>query len=283
MRCPRCGSDSHGVEDTRRTSQGDIQRRRRCSACREHFVTVERVSDKSLRVRKSSGRVVAFDQAALRKGMKKATARRYDDDELDRLVRAVFLDVYARAQDGVIAARDVGSSVLRQWKAVDEVSRIRYALVHLGRRDRADESEGWLDADDLRAWLLDEYPHLHSWRPPAKLVTVVKRDGGRQPFDRGKLERSIGYASKGRGSADEVRELASRVAREVARSLDDQPLVTSGQIGAEILRSLRDLDHIAYLRYASAVKRFEDPKDYEAEALAVRNRTLRRRRTRKKT
>lgn len=279
MQCPRCGSESkQNVEDTRVESDGRIRRRRRCSSCRDHYTTIEQISERSLRVRKSNGSVVSFDAELVRKGIKRSTPRKYKhpSHELDELVDQVFTAAYAASTAGVIGSAQVGDIVLEVLKQSDKATHIRFALVHLGRRDREDERLGWVDADDLRAWLLEEYPDLEYWRPPAKLVNVVKRSGDRQPFDQKKLERSIGYASKGCGSPEEVHQLATNVAKDVARALGDQPLVASGQIAAEILRSLRDHEPIAYLRYASSTKRFTDPKDFEAEACAVRHRTLRR-------
>lgn len=45
----------------------------------------------------------------------------------------------------------------------------------------------------------------------------------------------------------------------------------TGQIAAEVMRILRKRNHIAYLRYASLVKSFKAPEDYEAEAVALRH------------
>jgi transcriptional regulator NrdR family protein len=67
-----------------------------------------------------------------------------------------------------------------------------------------------------------------------------------------------------------VHNLATEVADEVEAALGDQPIITTGQIAAEIMRSLRVQDPIAYLRYASAAKRYQSAGDYEAEALALR-------------
>lgn len=281
MRCPRCQSGTkQSVEDTRQDENGHVRRRRRCGNCREHYTTVEVISERSLRVRKTDGAVVPFDREAVQRGIRRATVRKYRKSsaaELEHLGELVFNDAYARSEGGVIESRKIGMIVLDHLKRVDRPTHIRYALVELGRRDRDDEREGWVDADDVRSWLLAEYPELEHWRPPAKLVTVVKRSGEREQFDRAKLERSIGHAAKGRRTREEIHQLATEVAEEVYRTLADQPMVTSGQIAAEILRSLRDRDHIAYLRYASAAKRFDDPKDFEAESVAVRNREARRR------
>ncbi len=123
---------------------------------------------------------------------------------------------------------------------------------------------------DVLRWLHEDYPELEFYDPPARLRTVVKRNGDRQSFSRKKLEQSIGYSSKGRGTRQQVYKLAQLVASDVEAALGDQAMVTSGQIASEILRSLRQRDHVAYLRFASTAKRFASPQDYEAEAVGLR-------------
>lgn len=238
MRCPRCQSEAkQSVEDTRQDENGNVRRRRRCGNCRDHYTTIEMISERSLRVMKSDGSVVPFDRATVRSGIRRAAVWKYRKSsaaELERLAEIVFGDAYARSEGGVITSREVGRIVLQHLKRVDQATHIRFALVELGRRDRDDERDGWIDADDVRAWLLEEYPALEHWRPPGKLVTVVKRSRQREQFDRKKLERSIGYTAKGRRTREEIHQLATEVARDVYRTLADQPMITSGQIAAEI-------------------------------------------------
>ena len=197
------------------------------------------------------------------------------DDEVEELVRGVFDDLFAEAQDGIVGTDQIAAAVLKRLKSKDHASHIRFALVQLGRRDRAGEP-GWIDADDVRSWLRREYPALEYWAPPGRLLRVVKRDRQVEPFDRKKLERSIGRAAKGRRSHDSIRDLATEIAEKALEELDVQPLVTTGQIAATVLRILRTEDQIAYLRYASAIKNYVDEEDFEAEAVLVRNYQLRR-------
>jgi transcriptional repressor NrdR len=98
----------------------------------------------------------------------------------------------------------------------------------------------------------------------------VKSDCKSEPFDRKRLERSIRLAAKGRGASDEeVAKIATDVAERVMEALGNQPIVTTGQLSAEVLRILRDLDHIAYLQAASTIKSFKSVEDYRAEAEAL--------------
>jgi transcriptional repressor NrdR len=94
-------------------------------------------------------------------------------------------------------------------------------------------------------------------------IVVVKRSGDRVPFDRGKVEAGVVAAAKGRPVTLEQIEL-------VAEALEDQLRlqggeVTSEQIGLAVLEQLRDVDQVAYVRFASVYKGFDDPADFQRE------------------
>jgi len=235
------------------------------------FQTVEQVNPGRLQVLKRDGRVVRFDRKSVERSMRKAVVHGHKPEELAALVDAVVDAVYGKASGGAIPSSVVAEAVLKTLRQRDPAWQIRFALVQYGRRDRTSgDVSGWTDIGEVRRWLLEEYPQLRHYRPASRLEKVVKRDGRREPFDRRKLERSIGTASKGRGSRDRVHQRATAIADIVERALGDQPLVTSGQISAEILRQLRVEDHVAYLRYASTAKGFTSPEDYEDEANGLR-------------
>lgn len=272
MLCPKCASASKSeVKETRLAPDGGIRRRRRCPDCYHDFYTVEHVSGDHLRVRKSNGQDQLYERAKLRLGIIKAAVRPHHVDQLSELVESITQEAQQRAQDGLIDSKTLAQVVLRHLKEFDEVTHVRFALTQLGRRDQQNYQRGWTRSAEFRRWLTDTYPRLHHSYPPAKLSTVVKRDDRREPFDRKKLERSIGLVSKGRGRADDqVRDFAVQVADVVEQELSDQVIVTSGQIAAEILRSLRRIDHVAAIRYASTAKRFASIEDYEIEALGLK-------------
>ncbi len=273
MLCPNCGSSEKAdVKETRPGRDGGIRRRRRCKECFHDFHTTEHVSGESLRVRKTEGREELFERSKLRKGIVKAAVRPHHVDRLTELVESIAQVAHQRATDGVVSSDVLAQLVLDHLREFDEVTHVRFALTQVGRRDRTDRgSRGWRRSSEFRRWLTAQYPRLEHSKPPAKLSIVVKRDDRREPYDRLKMERSVGLASKGRGGSDaEVREFALRVADAVEQELSDQALVTSGQISAQILRVLRNADHIAAIRYASTAKRFSSVEDYEIEALGLR-------------
>lgn len=273
MHCPYCGStERHAVKETRKTDDGRISRRRSCGGCAQDFITIEQLSAEPLRVRKANGKVVRFDHEAVRRSIKLAAVHEPDHDQLEELVKRVVAEVYPLASEGAIASSAIGDAVLSILKdSRREVSQVRYALVYYGALDRVDERPGWKDVSDVLHWLINEYPRLEQHRPSSIPLQVVKGNRSREPFDRSKLEAGICDAAEGRGTPERpVWRLATDVAGEVERVLGDQPIVTSGQIAAEVMRSLRRHEPVAYLRYASTAKGYATPEDYHDEAIALR-------------
>ena len=91
-------------------------------------------------------------------------------------------------------------------------------------------------------------------------LTVVKKDGKREPFDRAKLERAISHSCRKRDiDPAKVDQLISGVQRQM-ETLGDE--VTSTRIGEAVMFGLKSVDHVAYIRFASIYKDFSDPGDF---------------------
>jgi len=91
-------------------------------------------------------------------------------------------------------------------------------------------------------------------------LNVVKKDGKREPFDRDKLARAIGHASRKREvDAGKIDRLISGVQRQMETQGDE---VTSVRIGEAVMAGLKALDHVAYIRFASIYKDFSDPSEF---------------------
>jgi transcriptional repressor NrdR len=98
-------------------------------------------------------------------------------------------------------------------------------------------------------------------------LTVVKKNGEREPFDRGKLERSIAIACRKRDiPAERVDRLITSIQRQLETRGDE---VTTNQIGEAVMDGLKTLDHVAYIRFASVYKDFSEPGDFAEIAGAV--------------
>ena len=92
---------------------------------------------------------------------------------------------------------------------------------------------------------------------------VVKRDGSKQAYDREKVVSGISKAIKNRPVTEEqVQQAADRVEERLRRK---GPEVTADQVGVEVLARLAKLDQVAYIRFASVYKDFQELTDFERE------------------
>jgi transcriptional repressor NrdR len=94
-------------------------------------------------------------------------------------------------------------------------------------------------------------------------LNVVKRDGTTEPWDEEKMLAGIRKALVNRPvTEDQVAALASRIETRLRRK---GPEITSQQVGLEVLQNLQKLDQVAYLRFASVYKDFQEVGDFERE------------------
>ena len=94
-------------------------------------------------------------------------------------------------------------------------------------------------------------------------MVVVKRSGLRQPFDRGKIVAGLRAAAKNRPVSPDALETLAEQVEEAVREAGTE--VTSQQVGLAVLERLGALDEVAYVRFASVYKGFEDRTDFERE------------------
>ena len=92
---------------------------------------------------------------------------------------------------------------------------------------------------------------------------VVKSDGRRVPFDREKLNRSISIALRKRPVTDErIERVVSSIVRQLEASGETD--IRSAQIGELVMDTLKAVDEVAYVRFASVYRDFREAKDFEA-------------------
>ncbi len=105
-------------------------------------------------------------------------------------------------------------------------------------------------------------------RAQLRELTVAKSGNRREPFDRGKLERSLAIACRKRPVPSErIERLVSSIQRQLETSGDSE--ITSEMIGALVMDGLKALDPVAYIRFASVYKDFREARDFEAFAGSV--------------
>lgn len=98
-------------------------------------------------------------------------------------------------------------------------------------------------------------------------LVVAKRSGDREPFDRSKVIRGIKSAAKNRPVSEAAMDQIAADIEEELRLTGSE--VTSEAVGLAVLRRLEQVDEVAYLRFASVYKGFEDADDFQREVVAL--------------
>lgn len=92
-------------------------------------------------------------------------------------------------------------------------------------------------------------------------LTVLKKNGERRVFDREKIARSIQMAMRKRpADAEQVEQVISKIVREL-ESLGESE-IESSLIGEMVMKELKTLDKVAYVRFASVYRNFTEAKDF---------------------
>ena len=100
-------------------------------------------------------------------------------------------------------------------------------------------------------------------------LTVVKSGQRREPFDRGKLERSIAIACRKRPvPAERIERLVSSIQRQIETSGESE--IASTRIGELVMNGLKGVDPVAYIRFASVYKDFTEARHFEEFAGSVK-------------
>jgi transcriptional regulator NrdR len=101
-------------------------------------------------------------------------------------------------------------------------------------------------------------------------LSVIKRSGVTEPFSREKIASGVRKACQGRPVTDQdLAQLAQRVEETIRQTGASQ--VDANEIGLAILEPLRELDEVAFLRFASVYQGFESLDDFESAIDALRN------------
>ncbi|MEV0246196.1 transcriptional regulator NrdR [Nocardia sp. NPDC050712] len=101
------------------------------------------------------------------------------------------------------------------------------------------------------------------------ILSVVKRSGVTEPFSREKVIRGVRRACQGREVDDDALNLLAQKVEDAVRA-KGSPEVPSHEVGLAILGPLRDLDEVAYLRFASVYRSFTSADDFEREIQDMR-------------
>lgn len=101
-------------------------------------------------------------------------------------------------------------------------------------------------------------------------LSVVKRDGGREPYVREKLEAGVKKSFEKLAITEEdFRKLISRIERDI-QTLGKQE-VTSSQVGEIVMRQLKRTNDVAYIRFASVYRSFTDVESFRRELSSLKS------------
>lgn len=100
-------------------------------------------------------------------------------------------------------------------------------------------------------------------------LTIIKKDGRREPFNRDKIRIGIAKACQKRPVRQEkINETVSEIENELRKKDDIE--IPSKELGEIIIKKLKKLDKVAYIRFASVYRDFKDVKDFEEEIKKIK-------------
>ena len=101
-------------------------------------------------------------------------------------------------------------------------------------------------------------------------LTIVKRDGNREPYDRAKLLDKVQLACyKTSVSVDQIEELVDQVESDLSNLAEKE--IPAKQVGELVMDRLRNLNDVAYVRFASVYRQFRDKSDFVRELEQLTN------------
>ena len=101
------------------------------------------------------------------------------------------------------------------------------------------------------------------------LPKLIKTDDSREPFNESKLRNGILKATEKRPiNSEAIEELISRVIRKVQKMGERE--IQSRMLGEIVIEELREIDEVAFVRYASVYRRFQDVEEFEKEIESLR-------------
>jgi len=137
MVCPYCNKVETNVIDSRKNNDGkSIRRRRECPTCKIRFTTYEK-AEIELVVLKRNGNIEPFDYEKLYKGVENAFGGLdLSEKQLKNLVDNIYIDL--KLEGNKIKSQNIGETVLKHLKEVNEVAYLRFASVYKEFSDASD-------------------------------------------------------------------------------------------------------------------------------------------------
>ncbi len=136
MKCPICLYKDTKVVDSRVASDGfSIRRRRECLKCGFRFSTYEEIEILDLIIVKQDGRREVYDRDKMVKGIKRSLEKRpITEARFKKLINSIERDLQ-KLRKGEVTSKQVGQTIMKHLKKVDQVAYIRFASVYQSFKD----------------------------------------------------------------------------------------------------------------------------------------------------
>ncbi|MGE4357211.1 MAG: transcriptional regulator NrdR [Candidatus Omnitrophota bacterium] len=137
MYCPYCKYSETKVIDSRISQEGiSIRRRRECLKCKKRFTTYEKIEEMPLMVIKKDGRREPFDRNKLLTGIMKAVEKRpIETERIEEMLDKIEIALQKNVNNNEISSREIGETVMRYLRALDQVAYVRFASVYREFKD----------------------------------------------------------------------------------------------------------------------------------------------------
>ncbi|MCY4414231.1 MAG: ATP cone domain-containing protein [Alphaproteobacteria bacterium] len=132
MHCPNCLHPSTSVQDTRSLMQGSlIKRRRKCTQCRQKFITIERAQKIAMVVIKNDNIRESFNTEKITKSLYMVMRKRpFNTLYIDRLITEIIKSIENRSSNE-ISVHTIALITLKHLRKTDMTAYIRYAASHM--------------------------------------------------------------------------------------------------------------------------------------------------------
>ena len=176
MKCPYCGYDQDRVLDTREQRDGSgIRRRRECLSCKSRFTTMETMNLSYPLIIKKDGRREPFSKEKILKGLQAACQKRpVGQHQVEQILERISTWAIHRG-DKEIPSRMVGSKVMMELRALDDVAYVRFASVYRTFKDVQEFVESLEDQETIEIFespaqltLVPDNKGIHNDSPPIK-------------------------------------------------------------------------------------------------------------------
>ena len=147
MKCPNCEHLETRVLDTRVQRDGEYRRRRECLACKFRFSTIESLIVQFPHVVKKDGRREPYSREKLRRGIQIACKKRpISIGQIESIVTQISR--WAQAQEKELLSSQIGQTVVKELKHLDNVAYVRFASVYKNFRDLSEFVEGLMERNN---------------------------------------------------------------------------------------------------------------------------------------